>query len=139
MNIQDKIVCPKCNTRGLRKSHGVSPKGEMFCDKDHEYLTIWELVNIWKYDAGDFVNQNNRYIGSTLLPKITSWENILDLEDINNQLTSYEISSEPMWLSSQEREEAYEIVHRMFMGIPEYDEYQDLKNTQECALDRGVQ
>lgn len=170
--IQDNIMCPKCNKQGLRKSHGKNPQGEFFCDIDRVYFSIWELVNIWGFDAGDFVNNN----GVSLLPNrptICTHDYLMDYppfipkrfqyatqcmdcfeifyedeksdtvsnsEDVNFLLqTSSEFSGEPMWQSNQEREEAYEMVHRMFMGIPEYDDYQDLKNTQNSALDIGVQ
>jgi len=143
MKIQDKLVCPKCRTRNLRKAHGRNPIGEMFCDRDRIYFTIWELVNIWGFDAGDFVNNN----GVSLLPnkiKISSSHGTLvsfsptTLKFYPNTridtLSMFE--GEPLWQSPQEREEAYEMVHRMFLGIPEYDDYQDLKNTQDSALGR---
>ena len=164
--IKDKLLCPKCGSRSLRKSHGRNPIGEMFCDRDRIYFTIWELVKVWGFDAGDFINNNGvsllpsgigvvctheflvaypPFIPKTpFIPKMFKYANqCMDCfeifpEDKKSDTVSM-FEGEPMWQSNQEREEAYEMVHRMFMGIPEYDDYQDLKNTQECALDIGVQ
>lgn len=137
MNIQDKLICPKCMTRNLRKAHGRNPIAEFFCDKDHLYFSIWELVNIWGYDAGDFVNKKGIYI-------LTQSENQNFFDYLHIQVTPRVdtldmFEGEPIWSSEKERDEAYAMVHRMFLDIPEYNDYQDLKNTQECALDRGIQ
>lgn len=174
MNIQDKLICPKCSTRNLRKAHGRNPIAEFFCDYDHEYFTTWELVNIWNYDAGDFVNKK----GNSLLPRkfdttsdveckhiitvgfplfipqifqygkqcVGCLKIFIDSEDTPPEVEPSEridtldmFEGEPIWSSEKERDEAYAMVHRMFLDIPEYKDYQDLKNTQECALDRGIQ
>jgi hypothetical protein len=164
MMIQNKLICPKCHTRNLRKAHGKNPIGEMFCDKDHEYFTIWELVHKWGYDAGDFVNLN----GVSLLPNKPKCPHT-DLQDYpsdvseeylgrkycKNCLESFTIdtpidiltdwqegeippptSDEVILESEKERKESYEMVNRMFLGIPEWDDYQDLKNTERDALGR---
>lgn len=165
MNIQDKLICPKCMTRNLRKAHGRNPIAEFFCDKDHDYFTTWELVNIWNYDAGDFVNLRGVSLLPNKLDTVSKCDHpiLVDFplfipkifqygkqcadclkifmdEDLKPPYPVENFQDgEPVWESEQERTEAYEMVHRMLLGIPEYNDYQDLKNTQECALDRGIQ
>lgn len=163
--IQDKILCPKCQTRSLRNSID-KKRGELFCDHDHIYFTIWELVNVWGYDAGDFINQKNE----SLLPKGEFMpcvhKNIQDYPPFIPKMfvcgtqckdcskiwypeSKYEpaqrfdtlsmFEGEPIWKSVGERNEAYEMVYRMFEGVSEYDDYQDLKNTERNALGVGIQ
>ena len=94
------IVCPKCERKTMRKSltaksiFGSELGREYFCDQCHLYFGIGELVNHWNYDAGDF--------GDTM-----------SIDDIL-------IDGEP-FKSLKDYDESYEVVDRMFRGIPEFE------------------
>ena len=128
MHILDCIECPKCRKPFLKKVGKPTIGKEYYCHNEHIYFGTWELVTQWGLDAGDFY-QPRLLVHGTPPYKIPV---PIDLDTAPN-------SGEPIWANEKERDEAYEVVHRMFLGIPEWNDYQDLKETQECALDRGIQ
>ena len=144
-NYLDKCIqCPKCGTRTMRKAVGKGP--EYFDDKCHSYFTIEELVNVWGYDLGDFYGSNKMTeleldTFATLL--VMEKDNIpyypitspLVKEYVEKRIQlngdkiiattwwdgdSVSAIDEPTFKSPSERLEAYEMVDRMFIGIPEW-------------------
>ncbi len=127
-HISQRIICPKCGTRHLRKSMSANNTGkEFFCDHDHEYFDIAELVNKWNYDAGDFYGDN----GQT---QLTFREAGLIHFWLRNKPAEEKITAtkwfdgngtyscdEPVWSSEIARDEGYDVVNRMLMGIEELE------------------
>jgi len=125
---------------------------EYFCHWCHLYWGVDELVNKWGYDLGEFgdsfplevytaigkknnfATNNNRHPWMNL-PIMKDWDtpeedkaweylsdkiistNWFDFDSVSTFLTD-----EPVWRTDDQKQEAYEIVTRMFLGIPEYAE-----------------
>jgi len=126
-HISTRIVCPKCGTKSLRKSLHFSNLGEeYFCDKDHVYFGIAELVNIWDYDISDFYSE----IGTQLTE--IEWLKVVTLEEFkedakknNGQDVGATLDPEGEWSSKIARDESYEVVNRILMGVEEWEGYFD--------------
>lgn len=135
MNIKDYLECPKCRIKRLRKSVERNPKfgKEYFCDRCHVYFGVHELVHEWGWDAADFIS------GDLIYPELLIWERIKMAVDcgpkiphpIDNGLRAFtnlewlENSGQyedGEWSSKIARDEAYEVVGRMFAGIPELED-----------------
>ena len=126
MKIQDCIECPRCHKPFLKSYMGIAStkfgKG-YFCHFCHTDFGVYELVHQWGMDAGDL-------FGDIVA---TPWA-------INSPVElEYPMPFEPDWSTAQERNDAYQMVSRMFLGVEEVDDYADLLATQDCALDIGVQ
>lgn len=109
--VKDFLKCPKCKKQMMKQSLHQEFGKEYFSHCCHEYFGVNELVNQWGYDAGDLVPNMD-------IPTPTD---------------------EPMWATAYERVDAYKIVQRMFLGLPELEDYRDYLNTREDALQIGVQ
>lgn len=115
------IVCPKCQTKTMRASVSPTLGKEYFDDKCRQYFGIDELVNHWGYDAGDFGNS----VPLRLLPpyegRIPDFTPVI-LEDLLQwwDQDTVSIIDEPEWEDLEQRLRDYEIVERMFLGIPEW-------------------
>jgi hypothetical protein len=126
------IVCPRCGNKTMRKSVGKSPMGEYFDDTCHSYFTIEELVNEWNYDLGDFGDVGNHKdrvmleVFSKGFVETQKWlqgrEVILDVEkwEALTYPDAVSVVDEPEWEDLEQRLRDYEIVERMFLGIPEW-------------------
>ncbi len=151
MKIQNCIECPKCHNPFL-KSCGTNAKfgKEYFCHLCHTYFGVNELVNQWNYDAGDLyppypVTHGNykNWIPKGNYPMILNLDYAQQEAKVFSSLQKVAYSEfdggEPYWLSGKERNSAYQMVTRMFLDIPEYDDYADMLATQEDALGIGLQ
>jgi hypothetical protein len=127
--IKDFLKCPKCKKQMMRQSLHQEFGKEYFSHCCHEYFGVNELVNQWGYDAGDLVPSypvtHANYKGWYPTEQV-KWFSEFD-------------SGEPMWATAYERVDAYKVVQRMFLGLPELEDYQDLMSTNEDALQIGVQ
>lgn len=155
MNKTVRIKCPKCERNTLRKSWGKNMiDREFFCDHDHLYFGIHELVNEWSYDAGDLVGilppSFERHIIIKYLPKELPspfepnfMEKLITHEQLVKWWDEDTVSTgEPVWGSLKEKDEAYEVVNEMLMGIESWetmDDYNDLRATERDALGIGIQ
>lgn len=117
-HISQAIICPRCHTKSLRKSVCSKFGKEYYCHHCHIYMGLDELVHRWGYDVGDL------FIEFPIVP----------LRQFSQPSTF-----EPDWDTEQERVDSYQVVTRMFLEIPELDDYTDLMNTYRTALDVGVQ
>ena len=155
-NHLDKCIqCPKCGTRTMRKAVGQGP--EYFDDKCHSYFTIEELVNEWSYDLGDFgdtdaptfykiakLKKYSMYYPTIILeqnPKPQEYEIVpvgfFPNETVEDKIVattwfdsmSSFVVDEPTFKSPSERLEAYEMVDRMIIGIPEWSMEQNEVDT----------
>lgn len=138
MKVTDCIICPKCQKPFLKSVANSTFGKEYFCHKCKVYFGVNELVNQFGYDAGDLVPSypvtHANYKGWLYVP--------MPLAPIRNMVQKYYSEfddGEPYWDNEFQRVDAYEMVSRMLLGIPEYDDYADLIATQENALDIGVQ
>lgn len=123
--INDMLRCPKCGRKMMGKAHPQKWGREYYAHCCHIYFGMTELIHHWGFDAGDlFGNAPSLSIAPTSFfsPKFYDGE-----------------TGEPYWLTEQERNSAYQMVHRMFMGIEEIDDYADILNTQYDALGIGIQ
>lgn len=136
--VKDFIKCPKCGKQKMGKAHPPRFGKEYYAHCCHEYFGVNELVNQWNYDAGDLFPyypvthadyKGWLYVSSPHTPIL----------EIGNKYYSEFDSGEPYWGTLAERVDAYEMVNRMLLGIPEYDDYLDLKETEYDALGIGVQ
>ena len=107
------IKCPKCSLITLRPTILTTIGREYFCSACHEFFGLIELVVQWNYDAGDL-------FGNKPAPQKSFYCEYAD--------------GEPLWFSLAERQDAYQMVNRMLLGISELDDYMDLKATQMGAL-----
>ncbi len=121
--VASSIVCPKCNERFLRKSMDSLPKSglEYFCHRCHQYFGIAELVNVWNYDAADFYGTNGQ---AQLHPE--DWSIAIfwmkkSREAMARKVVSFFTEPEGDWSSDIARDESYDVVNRMFMGIEELE------------------
>lgn len=129
-HVSQRIICPKCGTRNLRKSIPANVGKEYFCDHDHDYFGIAELVNVWNYDAGDFYGDNG-------LTQLTFRETGLMLSLVqksrDTKYGSFFFEPEGEWSSDIARNESYDVVNRMLMGIEELEWNFD-KNDLPCPI-----
>lgn len=149
-HISQSLVCPRCHTRFLRKSVAPRVGKEYYCHRCHIVMGIDELVNQWNYDAGDLfpyypvthANYKN-WIPKGNTPMIVQidygQQEMKVLSMLNRPNYSEFDGGEPYWDTLVERVDAYEMVNRMFLDIPEFDDYADLKETEYDALGIGVQ
>lgn len=144
MKIADYIECPKCRTKSLMSVLPPEFGREYFCIYCCEYFGVNELVNRWNYDAGDlfpscpvtFGNYKG-WLNGELPENDVPFAGATILECDFNDIVGEDY--EPSWLTQYERDDAYFVVNRMFLGIDEIDDYADLIATQEEAVDRGIQ
>lgn len=123
--VKDMLKCPKCGKQMMGKAHPQKFGKEYFAHCCHQYFGMAELVHHWGFDAGDlFGNAPSLSIVpiSFFSPKFYDGE-----------------TGEPYWYSIMERDDSYQMVSRMFLDIPEYDEYADMLATYGDALGIGVQ
>lgn len=135
-HISQRIICPKCGTRNLRKSIPAKSGQEYFCDKDHEYFGIAELVNVWGYDAGDFYGMNGQ---AQLSPE--EWGHIIFLMKKpreNSKRVSFVLDWEGEWSSEIARDESYDVVNRMLAGIEELEWDFDVRDLPCPILQTGM-
>lgn len=122
--VNDMLVCPKCHKKMMDKARPQSLGKEYFAHCCHEYFGVNELVNQWNYDAGDF------FLSIDSVPSsVSTWDRFYSEFD----------GGEPYWANLAEYQDAQAMVGRMFLGIPEIDDYADLMATQDYALQIGVQ
>lgn len=121
------IECPKCNKEKLAYNHPDSVL-QWTCFHCFTVFSTDELVNRWGLDAGDLFGLNGD-VPNILLSPIRFFSP-----------KYYEVETgEPYWLSGKERNSAYHMVSRMFLGIEEIDDFLDLRETEYNALGIGVQ
>ena len=149
-HISQRIICPKCGTKNLRKSISANNLGaEYFCDNDHEYFGINELCSIWGYDAGDFYSENGksqlndtewlrveylhldwlekkRFPNIVLVDSFSVEEKVISTKWFDGEATYS--CDEPVWSSGIARDESYEVVNRMFMDIEEWEDGLDSRD-----------
>jgi hypothetical protein len=122
------IKCPKCQKKTMRKSIPEKFGMEWFCDQCHEYFGTNELVFNWNYDSGDFYGKESetphilimeRYFNK-ILPDNLMFHWIDYDDEIIAEVPFFPFQDEPFWNSEKERFEAYEMVERMFLDIPEW-------------------
>lgn len=120
MKVIDCIECPKCHKRFLKKQN---PQGTLdwYCHNCREGYSTHELVYQWGLDAGDLFGGNTS-----------------PLYTIHRQFSGYP-EGEPYWYSVSERDDSYQMVTRMFLDIPEIDDYTDMIRTYADGLDVGIQ
>lgn len=120
-NISSRIVCPKCSKHTMRKSLPEKLGKEFFCDTCHDYFGIAELVNEWSYDVADFYSFPE-FISTISEPQYLL---IAMLSSMRGEPTEYvpynELDPEGEWSSEIARDESYEVVNRMLMGIEELE------------------
>ena len=143
--VKDFIKCPKCGKQMMGKAHPQKFGKEYFAHCCHQYFGVNELVNQWNYDAADLtpiypVTHANYKVW---IPK-GSYPYMVDVEKYPNKsmwnvARSEFDGGEPIWETLTEYADAQKMVGRMFLGIPELDDYTDLLATQEDALEIGVQ
>ena len=138
------IVCPKCGTKTMRKSIPQKFGMEYFDDNCHTYFGVNELVNKWGYDASDLFpyypvlpgyykrNKSGVFGNSSAIVLLDYGElekrvfaNLSVHEDKIIATTWFDgdtvsVIDEPTFKSHSERWEAYQMVDRMFIGIPEW-------------------
>ncbi len=142
-HISQRIICPKCGTRNLRKSIPAKAGAEYFCDKDHSYFGIVELVNQWNYDAGDFYGEDGQtqltFAETGLMHfwlKKSREDEFEKLKEavlyFSTKLAEGEVLSpvdqEGEWSSNIARNESYDVVNRMLMGIEELEWNFDIRD-----------
>lgn len=123
-HISTRIKCPDCATKTMRPS--VANWGKpYFCDKCHKYFSVEFLVHEHNYDCGDFVSDNfdmptNEIWNSIKLAVSTKpVDKIVDTTWFDGDTVS--VIDEPVFHSLTERDEAYQMVQRMFDDIPEWE------------------
>ena len=129
-HISSRIMCPKCRTQSMRKSVEKHPKFDLeyFCDKDHCYFGIFELVHEWGYDAADFISDSFVFPDKVLWERIklavASGSKIVEIPPTQEQLIrwwgedSISPDVEAVWSSKSSRDEDYETVTKMQLDIP---------------------
>lgn len=131
MNHLDRCIrCPKCNTKTMRQSIGHNMVGkEYYDDRCHEYFGITELVKVWGYDVSDFYNEiGDDIIWSEVGLIVQIRETVADFAkgvagEASTMFCEFDTVSptfEPEWKNEFEREDAYEEVTLMQLGIPWY-------------------
>jgi len=123
MKIHECIECPKCHKPFLKQT-----KQDWYCHKCRTDFTTHELVYQWGLDAGDLWGLDGDVPRISLSPISFFSPKYYEVE-----------TGEPYWLSGKERNLAYQMVSRMFLDTPEFDDYADMLATQENALGIGVQ
>lgn len=147
------IRCPKCEKKTLRKSlnaklrFGSEYGREYYCDQCHLYFGIQGLIDNWNYDAADlfdahtvtadYSEQEKRIFSAgrrstnkvpyPIIPKMRS----IFVEDS----TTIFNKDEPIWWTNKERQDAYEMVDRMFTNVPEWEE----DGTTNKGIDIGIE
>lgn len=137
-HISEFSKCPKCRKQFLKKSSSHTPEfgKEYFCHNCHEYFGILELTHHWGYDVADLHSDE--------------WKKAPKMFIIFEDWKSNTVSDlyEGDWYSARQRNESYEVVNEMLQGVDawdnyddyeDYDVYADLMQTQEYALQRGLQ
>lgn len=137
-HISEFSKCPKCRKQFLKKSSSHTPEfgKEYFCHNCHEYFGILELVYHWGYDVADLYSDE--------------WVEVPKMFIVFEAWKSNTVSDlyEGDWYSARQRNESYEVVNEMLQGVDawdnyddyeDYDIYADLMQTQEYALQRGLQ
>lgn len=123
--VKDFIKCPKCGKQKMGKAHPQKFGKEYFCHDCHIYFCMAELIHHWGFDAGSLFGD---------MPSLS----IAPIGFFSPKYYEVE-TAEPYWMSGKERNYAYEMVNRMLLGIPELDDYIDLKETEYDALGIGLQ
>lgn len=140
MKVTDCIECPNCHKPFLKQTESNSV---WYCHKCHTEFSTNELVHQWGLDAGDLFGYYTNYkfwapeVNSTLQFHIQKGRK----EVYGSVSTHYSefVGGEPYWSTGQERNSAYQMVSRMLLDIPEFDDYADMLNTYADGLDVGVQ
>lgn len=140
--VEDFIRCPKCGKQMMKESNSPKFGMEYFAQCCHLYFGVNELVNQFGYDAADLtpVYPVTHANYKNWIPK-GNYPYRVQVAPISFFSPEYyEVETgEPYWLSGNERNSAYQIVSRMFLDIPEFDDHADLMNTQMDALGVGLQ
>lgn len=134
-HISQRVICPKCQTKNLRKSVSPNIGKEYFCDKCHVYFGIVELCTEHGYDASDFYSEDGTQLSSSELFRAEFWsgwrkQTERDLQESIEQkkLDSIYFEPEGEWSSEIARTEAYKVVSRMFAGISELEDGFDARD-----------
>lgn len=131
--VKDMLMCPKCRKKMMGKAIPQKFGMEYFAHCCHQYFGVNELVNQWNYDAGDLFP----YYPVTHA-SYKNWIKVAPISFFSPKY--YEVETgEPYWFSGKERNSAYQMVSRMFLDIPEIDDYADMLATQDDALGIGLQ
>lgn len=144
VTVKDMLRCPKCGRQMMGKSHPQKWGMEYFAHCCHEFFGIDELVSKWGYDAGDLFDPEPWYAEPEWLTRMVQVVETYSKNPPNTPIVlAHQFplpdSFEPEWYSTMERDDAYSMVNRMLLGIPEYDEYQDEQKTYYDALGIWVQ
>ena len=131
---KDILMCTKWNKRMMGKSHPQKFGKEYFAHCCHNYFGVNELVNQWNYDAGDLFDPTPWYVEPEWLTRM-----IQVVDAYTEKVFPLPDTFEMGWSTKYERNLAYQMVQRMFLDIPEYDDYADMLDTQEDALGIGLQ
>jgi hypothetical protein len=119
---------------------------EYFCDQCHIYLGVQELIDNWNYDAADlFDTESDKRIfsaGRCSTNKVpypivfdkTFYETLEIRKVVPVEENLIFNKDEPMWWTNKERQDAYEMVDRMFTGVPEWEE-----GTTNEGIDIGIE
>jgi hypothetical protein len=113
------IQCPKCQKKTMRRSLPQVVGKEWFCDQCHIYMGTEELILQWDYDYGDFNDVSYEEIWNINSP--IEVEDVLVSTNWFDTVSTFQID-EPQFKSAKECDEAYEMVDRMFLDIPEWSE-----------------
>jgi len=132
--VKDFLRCPKCGKQMMKESNPPKWGMEYFAHCCHEHFGIDELVSKWKYDAADLFDPTPWYVEPEWLTRM-----IQVVDAYTEKEFPLPDTFEPDWSTKQERNSAYQMVSRMFLDIPEYDDYTDMLNTQMGALGVGLQ
>ena len=140
--LDQKIKCPKCGWNELRKAHPEKIGLEYFCDHDHIYFGIYELVHVWGYDGADFYAGETTQLTSVQRTQVIEWaieawedkvKQDSDEETLDDAIMEILEDAEGEWDSAKEREEAYLVVTHMLLGVDEWDD-EDVRNSLPCPI-----
>lgn len=143
-HISEFSKCPKCRKQFLKKSSSHTPEfgKEYFCHNCHEYFGILELVHHWGYDVADLYSDEWKkaphFIGtSSMMEYYSTISKISNYRDWKSNTVSDLYEGD--WYSARQRNDGYEVVNEMLQGVDAWNDYTDLMQTQEYALQRGLQ
>lgn len=144
-HISTRVKCPQCNTKTMRLSVFPRVDLEYYCDRCHDYFGIRGLVYSYNYDSADFygdsgtsqmspdnwavfINEYNakakRKLEEVRIGKYDELSASYVQDDKIVATTwfdgdSVSVIDEPVFRSLAERDEAYQMVQRMFDDTPE--------------------
>lgn len=128
------IICPKCQTKTMRKAIPQKFGMEYFDDKCHTYFGVNELVNNWGYDASELfpyypvthsVFKRNKLVEMDYAEQEKNLFTLPEHSIRKLNLFSWDYNTvsdlyEGEWRSKLDRDLAYEEVTVMQLGIPSW-------------------